>query len=94
MQRIVSVSWGKDSLAMLLILLEKPLVKNIIDEVIFYNTGMEFQCIYDIRDKVLPILKENNIKYTELKPKYSFEYTMFEKEVKHRDGTCSKGYSW
>lgn len=94
MKRIVSVSWGKDSLAMLLILLDKPFIKNTIDEVIFYNTGMEFQCIYDIRDRILPVLKNNNIKYTELGPKDSFEYTMFERKVKHRNGTYSKGYSW
>lgn len=91
MKYIASVSYGKDSLAMLLKLIEykKPL-----DEVIFYDTGMEFQAIYDIRDKILPILEKNNIKYTELKPKCPFEYTMFDKPVKHRDGTYSKGYSW
>ena len=66
MKYIASVSFGKDSLAMLLRLIEenKPL-----DEVVFYDTGMEFKCIYNIRDKVVPMLLENNIKYTELKPK-------------------------
>src|SRR5574344_244891 len=65
MHYIASCSFGKDSLAMLLRLIEenKPL-----DEVVFYDTGMEFECIYKIRDKMLPILKEKNIKYTELKP--------------------------
>lgn len=91
MKYIASVSFGKDSLAMLLLLLNKC---EKLDEVVFYNTGMEFECIYKIRDKVKKILKERNIKYTELKPKQSFEYTMFEKPVKHRNGTCSKGYSW
>ena len=40
---------------MVLMLIEKgyPL-----DEVIFYDTGMEFQAIYDIRDKMLPLLAE------------------------------------
>lgn len=91
MKYIASVSYGKDSLAMLLKLIEykKPL-----DEVIFYDTGMEFKAIYGIRDKILPILEKNNINYTELKPKCPFEYTMFDKLVKHRDGTYSKGYSW
>lgn len=88
---IASVSFGKDSLAMLLKMLEK---REKIDEVIFYDTGMEFQAIYDIRDKVVSILNEQNIKYTELKPKYSFEYNMFEKKVNHRNGTFDKGYSW
>lgn len=91
MKYIASISFGKDSLAMLLLLLSKA---EKLDEVIFYDTGMEFQSIYDIRDRVVKILKERNIKYTELKPKYSFEYMMFDKPVKHRNGTYSNGYSW
>lgn len=52
---IASVSWGKDSLAMLLLLIEKgwPL-----DEVVFYDTGMEFQAIYDTQDRMLPELEQ------------------------------------
>lgn len=90
-KHIASVSFGKDSLAMLLKIIEenKPL-----DEVVFYDTGMEFQAIYNIRDKILPLLKEHGIKYTELKPKKPFEWMMFNKPVKHRDGTMGKGYSW
>ena len=88
---IASVSFGKDSLAMLLLILEK---NKPLDEVIFYDTGMEFQAIYNIRDTVVRLLKEKGIKYTELKPKLPFEYVMFEKPVRHRNGTISKGYSW
>ena len=51
MRHIASVSFGKDSLAMLLLLLEKEMP---LDEVIFFNSGMEFQAIYDIRDQVRP----------------------------------------
>lgn len=91
MKHIASVSFGKDSLAMLLRLIEenKPL-----DEVVFYDTGMEFECIYNLKNKVLKLLKAHNIKYTELKPKETFLYTMFEKPVKKRNGTIGKGYSW
>ena len=91
MKYIASVSFGKDSLAMLLRLIEenKPL-----DEVVFYDTGMEFECIYNLRNKILPLLKAHNIKYTELKPKETFLYTMFEKPVKKRNGAIGKGYSW
>lgn len=91
MKHIASVSFGKDSLAMLLRLIEenKPL-----DEVVFYDTGMEFECIYNLRNKVLALLEEHNIKYTELNPKETFLYTMFEKPVKKRNGTIGKGYSW
>lgn len=90
MKYIASVSFGKDSLAMLLVLIEEnwPL-----DEVIFYDTGMEFQAIYDIRDKVKENLKEKDIKFTELKPEYDFRWKMFEKPVNGRNG-LHYGYSW
>lgn len=91
MKYFASISFGKDSLAMLLRLIEenKPL-----DEVVFYDTGMEFECIYNLRNKILPLLEAHNIKYTELKPKQTFLYTMFKKPVKKRNGTTGKGYSW
>ena len=92
MRYIASVSFGKDSLAMLLRLIEtgKPL-----DEVIFYNTGMEFECIYHIRDKVIELLKQRNITYTELHPDEPFLYSMFERKIKYRnkDG-YHYGFSW
>lgn len=96
MKYIASVSFGKDSLAMLLLLLEglhhcNPLP---LDEVVFYDTGMEFDAIYKIRDKIKPILKAHKITYTELKPKDSFLYKMLQKPVKKRDGTTQLGYSW
>ena len=53
MRHIASVSFGKDSLAMLLLLLEKEMP---LDEVIFYNSGMEFQAIYDIGERIRPSL--------------------------------------
>lgn len=81
MKYIASVSFGKDSLAMLLRLMEEnwPL-----DIVVFYDTGMEFDCIYKIRDKIKPVLKERGIEYVELKPKIPFLYSMLEKEVNSR----------
>ena len=53
-KHIASVSFGKDSLAMLLLLIKK---KYPLDEVVFYDTEMEFQAIYNTRDKILPLLK-------------------------------------
>lgn len=93
MKHIASVSFGKDSLAMLLLLIEKnyPL-----DEAVFYNTGMEFQSIYNIRNRITPMLRGRGIKYTELHSEKSFEYYMFEHPVKKR-GTKEihkYGYSW
>lgn len=89
---IASCSFGKDSLAMVLRLIEenKPL-----DEVVFYDTGMEFQAIYDTKDKLLPILQEKGIKYTELKPKHPFLWSMFEQPHKgKRDKVVRYGYGW
>lgn len=83
---IASCSFGKDSLAMILRLIDenKPL-----DEVVFYDTGMEFEAIYKVRDKVLPLLAEKGIKYTELKPDRPFIYDMLEKPIKDHFG-----YGW
>lgn len=89
-KRIASVSFGKDSLAMLLRLLEEgwPL-----DEVVFYDTGMEFRAIYETRDRVLPLPSERGVRYTELRPDYDFEWKMFDKPVNGRNG-FHYGYSW
>lgn len=87
-----SVSWGKDSLAMLYRLIAEgwPL-----DEVVYFNNGMEFQSIYDTRDRVLPYLKELGIAYTELTPENPFLYDMLERPVKYRDKPgYHYGYSW
>ena len=86
-QIIASVSFGKDSLAMLLKLLE---LKYPIDEVVFVDTGMEFQAIYDIEAKIKELLKQANIKYTKLELPRPFEYYMFE-HIKKSGGI---GYSW
>ena len=88
---IASVSWGKDSTAMILMILEKgyPL-----DEVVFYDTGMEFQAIYNVRDKMLPLLSEKGIKYTELKPDRPFLYDMLERPKIKRTGERVCGDGW
>lgn len=89
MKYIASVSFGKDSLAMLLVLIEKQYK---LDEVIFYDTGMEFKAIYDIRDRVKEILRQNKIKYTELYPEVPFSHKMLDIEVHKRDGSIQYGY--
>lgn len=91
MKYIASVSFGKDSLAMLLKLLELgyPL-----DEVIYFDIGVEFACVRANVEKMKKILEERNIKFTILKPKKSFLYNMTEKEVTKRNGKKQKGYKW
>lgn len=88
---VASCSWGKDSTAMILKLIEEnyPL-----DEVIFYDTGMEFNSIYSVRDQILPILNNNNIKYTELHPPRPFWMDMLIRQKKKRDGRIVYGDEW
>ena len=86
-----SVSFGKDSLAMLLLLLEKRMP---LDEVIFYNSGMEFQSIYDIRDRMKPILAQRGVRFTEVKPDASFLYNMLERPVNSEKNGFHLGYGW
>ena len=90
---IASVSWGKDSLAMLLKLMDlgEPL-----DEVVFFDTGMEFQAIYDTRDRAVPLLRRKGIHYTELRPRHPMWWSMFCRPVK-KSGTSTvhrHGYGW
>lgn len=49
MKHIVSFSGGKDSTLMLLMMLEKGMP---IDDIIFADTGMEFQELYDYVDRI------------------------------------------
>ena len=86
-----SVSFGKDSLAMLIMIVEKGLP---LDLVVFYDTGVEFDSIYRIRDKALGMIEVYGVEYIELKPKRPFLHSMLEKPVQKRDGTIVNGYSW
>lgn len=91
MKYIASVSFGKDSLAMLLRLIEE---KNKIDLVVYFDTGMEFGCIYSIMHRIEKILKEKSIPFIRLKANKDFLHMMLEHEVHHRDGSVSCGYKW
>jgi len=88
---VASVSFGKDSAAMVLMLIEK---KYPLDEVVFYDTGMEFEAIYHVRDQILPILEQHGIKYVELKPERPFMYDMLEKPVHSKQKGDHFGYGW
>lgn len=91
MKYIASVSFGKDSLAMLLRLLEE---KYPLDEVVYFDIGVEFDSIRANAERITPILTACGVQMTVLKPKDEFLYTMTEKPVKKRNGTCQKGYKW
>ena len=88
---IASCSCGKDSVAMVLTLIEKQYP---LDCVVFLDTGNEFSSIYNVWDKVSKICKENNIRCEKIIPQFTFDYGFSEKEVKARNGEIKKGYSW
>lgn len=93
MKRIASCSFGKDSLAMVLMLIEKEYP---LDEVVFYDTGKEFKAIYNLRDRVKKLLENESITFTVLYPDMPFDYKMFEKPVCKRGTSIvhRHGYSW
>ena len=71
MKFIASCSFGKDSLAMVLRILEEKLP---LDEVIFFDTGMEFDSIYNNRNKMKQLLAKRKILFSELTSKIIFCY--------------------
>ena len=88
---VASCSFGKDSTAMVLKLIEENAQ---LDEVVFYDTGMEFDAIYKVRDMIVPLLRENGIQYTELHPEENFLYSMLAKPVRSEKKGFHYGYGW
>lgn len=87
-KHIVSFSGGKDSTAMLLMMIEKGIK---IDEIIFLDTGAEFPDMYDHIKKVENYI---NRKIIILKAENNFEYMMLHYEKKRGKYKGQKGYSW
>ena len=87
MKHIVQLSGGKDSTAMLLMMLERDMP---VDEILFCDTGMEFPELYRHLEAVEVYTGR---KITRLKAPHSFEYYLYEisKTGKHAD---QLGYGW
>lgn len=87
---VASLSCGKDSVAMVLRLIEEgwPLT-----HVIFFDTGMEFSCIYDVLEEVKRRLPKN-VSLVVLKPPRPFLEEMLLKPVNRHDGTVGYGCDW
>lgn len=89
---VASCSFGKDSLAMCLLLIERGFD---LKEVVYYNTGMEFKAIYAERDRWVPYFEEHGVRFTELQPDRPFMHDMFIKPVVERGtGITHYGYGW
>lgn len=103
MKYIVNFSGGKDSTAMLFLLLGKDYP---IDYIVNCDTGKEFPEMYAHIEKVKSYLKKyfpNAPEITTLRAEHSFDYYMFEKPVKrefnktkdeHSKYKSSYGYGW
>lgn len=88
---IASVSCGKDSLVIPHECIRRGLR---LDEVVMYDTGMEFQAIYNTWNTLTKVLDEHGIKHTVLRPDYDFIWQMFERPVNAGKPNEHKGYSW
>lgn len=98
MKHILSLSGGKDSSAILLKSVQdsvsqcKPVP---IDEVVFFDTGWEFDGIYENIKYLKGVCERyGNIPFTTLTPEIPFEDKMFNITVHKRNGLIGKGYSW
>lgn len=88
-KHIVSFSGGKDSTAMLLMMIEKGYK---IDEIIFLDTGVEFPEMYEHIEKVKAMIGRD---ITVLRnEKGLFEYWLLEHEKQRGKYKGQKGYSW
>ena len=70
-----------------------------LDEVIFFDTGMEFDSIYHNRDRMRRLLAERKILFSELSSKNHFLFDMFVRPVKYRNPETKQypihyGYEW
>lgn len=88
-KNIISLSGGKDSTAMFLLMLEK---NEPIHSVVFFDTGWEFPEMIEHVDK---LEKYTGIEIVRLKYKYSFYYMLNEKPVKsNKNGKIRQGNGW
>jgi 3'-phosphoadenosine 5'-phosphosulfate sulfotransferase (PAPS reductase)/FAD synthetase len=87
-KHIVSFSGGKDSTAMLLMMIEKNMQ---IDEIIFCDTGIEYPELYD---HIKAVEKYINRPITKIKSKISFETYALTYERVTKTGEVKKGMGW
>ncbi len=87
-KQIVSLSGGKDSTAMLLMMLEKG---EQVDEVVFFDTGWEFPEMYEHIDK---LEKDTGVRIVRLHPRKPFEYMMFDRALTRGKRKGERGYGW
>lgn len=65
-----------------------------LDEVVYFDIGVEFDSIRNNAEKMKKMLEEKGILFTILQPKEPFIWCMTEKPVTKRNGTMQCGYKW
>lgn len=88
---VASISGGKDSMAMVLGLMEKgwPLT-----HCVYFDTGMEFSCIRKNIEKVRLELEQYGCELVILQPERHFLEEMLLRRIKCRDGSSHYGSYW
>lgn len=87
-ENIVSLSGGKDSTAMLLMMLEKGMR---VDEVLFFDTGMEFPQMYDHLERVE---KDTGLTITRITGSETFEHGLLEHRRTRGKRINEVGFGW
>ena len=88
----VSLSGGKDSTAMVLLMIEGGLPTDMVPSA---DTGMEFPEMYAHLAKVDEHLyRERGLHITTLRHPYGFEWMMFERPVNRSPDRAQNGYGW
>lgn len=85
---VVSLSGGKDSTAMLLMMLERG---EQVDEVVTCDTGKEWPQLIEHIDR---LERDTGITFTRLMSEKSFDYLMFEHVMSRGKREGQRGYGW
>lgn len=91
MKYCLSLSFGKDSLAMLLRILEEgyPL-----DCVLYVELGAEFDAVKALVERIRVLLLEKNIPFRVIRPDMSMTDMMLVYDITKRDGGHQEGLGW
>ena len=91
MKHVVQFSGGKDSTAMLLMMLERGMQ---VDEIIMCDTGMEFPGMYQHIEEVRQYIKPYGKDITILKAEHDYEWYMFHKPIIRGKNKGQHGFGW
>lgn len=88
LEQVVSLSGGKDSTAMLFLMLEHG---ERIDDIIYFDTGWEYP---EMEEHIEKIERLSGLNITKLHPEKSFDYWMFDHARTRGAHIGEKGYGW